>query len=707
MGTRSTGGGAPSPGVREPARRDPPRLDGPRWPWIVLALAGACWLINTALVLLIGEYGELPWLAASAATIAAATVVMARRPRHPLAPWFTLTSLSAVSALTGAAIAAMLQSGADPAGLALVNLVSQCAVVIAAIGSAQVVGLFPDGSATPGERRVVTAIWALAAVPPLLLLLSPVVPIAFYFDVPGTPNPFALRFAAIDPAVGAALGDLLGILPVLIGAVLLIVRYARATPARRRPMRWVFVPIACIGIAAATQLLIGGGEPRWLISVLWISTGIVFVVSIALGLLQPRRLDPDRVIRGTIVYGLLWVVIAAAYVVAGSIVGAAAGTLLPVGWAVGFAMVAAVAFQPLRARFERFADRRVFGARADPPQLVVGLGQTLAGTFDLDTLLPRMAATLEEGMGLSWARVRLEPSGPDDVGAEASTPGPIELVVPIELDGERVGRIECGPKTTGLLSSSDVEVIATFARQAALAVRNVRLTQQLGEQARMLTESRAQLVRAQEAERRRIERNIHDGVQQDLTALIGLAGQARQSHGRDMDAVDEHLDAIQLGLRRVLADVRALAQGIHPAVLSDRGLLAAVEALAARHPVPVTVRADQHLRDRRLPDDLEGAAYFAVAEALANSLKHASAHGIDVAMSLGSAELGIRVHDDGVGIQATPGRGNGLANLAARVAAVGGTVQVAGSPGRGTTVTADFPLEAGNGAGDGAGRGAP
>ncbi|WP_438853642.1 sensor histidine kinase [Agromyces sp. M3QZ16-3] len=698
MGTRSPGGGAPSPDVREQARRtESRRVAAPHWPWALLVVASACWLVELVLVLVVGEFGELPWLAASAATLVAAMVVMARRPRHPLAPWFTLLSLSGVSALAGVGIAAMLQAEAAPAGLALVNLVSQLAVVVAAIGAAHVVGLFPDGSATPGERGTVTSTWALAAVPPILFLLSPTITIPFYYDAPGIPSPFALPFAGIDPAVGSAVGDLLGLIPVAIGAVVLIVRYARATPSQRQPMRWMFVPIACLLIAAATQLLIGSGEPRWLISVLWISTGIVFAVSIALGLLQPARLNPDRVIRGTLMYGLLWVVIAAAYVLAGSVVGAAAGTLLPLGWAVALAMVAAVAFQPLRTRIERLADRRVFGARADPSQLVVGLGQTLAGTYDLDALLPRIAATLEEGMGLTWARVRLEPADADDAaregtdpdGAEAD-PGPPVLVVPIEVDGERVGRIECGPKSTGLLSSSDTEVIATFAGQAGLAVRNVRMAQQLAEQARLLTESRARLVRAQEAERRRIERNIHDGVQQDLTALIGLAGQARQAHDRDTGDVDEDLDAIQQGLRRVLADVRDLAQGIHPAVLSDRGLLAAVEALAARHPVPVTVRADARLRDRRLAEDLEGAGYFVVAEALTNSLKHASAQHIDVALSLDGAALAIRVHDDGVGIGAVHPLGNGLAGLAARVAAVGGRLDVSGSAGAGTTVTADF-----------------
>ncbi|WP_353807923.1 sensor histidine kinase [Agromyces sp. SYSU T00194] len=655
----------------------------------MLALVSVNWLAQLVVVLMGGRFEELPWMAGGAVTIAAVAVVLVRRPRHPLVGWFALIPVSSISASCEIAMSIAIDAGGPEGAAALVallNLASQTAVVFASVGAARVVGLFPDGRATTGERRAVDALWLLLAVPPALLLLSPLVTVPFYFDAPPVPNPFALPFAPLDAQVGVPIGDYLGTVPPLVGGVVLIIRYVRAAPLRRQSMRWMFLPIATIVIALATQLLIGSGEPRWIIAVFWIGSGMVFAAAIALGLLQPARLNPDQVIRGTLLYGLLWVAIAGAYVLAGSLVGAAAGTLLPVGWAVAIAMIAAVAFQPLRRRVEQLADRRVFGARADPSQLVVGLGESLAGTYELDTLLPRIATTLEEGMGLTWARVRLEPGPTVD-----DAPGDPELVVPIEVDGERVGRIECGPKATGQLSAEDAAIIGTFAGQAGLAVRNVRLTQRLAQQAEELNASRARLVRAQEQERRRIERNIHDGVQQELTALIGLAGHARQEYVREGD-VDHDLVAMREGLERVLADVRALAQGIHPSVLSDRGLLAAVEALASRHPVPVGVRADPMLRQRRLGDDIEGAGYFAVAEALANSLKHADAHRIDVALSLGDDALRIRVHDDGAGFDPDSATGNGLANLAARVAAVGGTLEVRSTPGEGAAVVAEFAL---------------
>ena len=149
---------------------------------------------------------------------------------------------------------------------------------------------------------------------------------------------------------------------------------------------------------------------------------------------------------------------------------------------------------------------------------------------------------------------------------------------------------------------------------------------------------------------------------------------------------------MQEGLRRVLADLRDFAQGIHPSVLSDRGLLVAIETLAGRHPVPVAIRADASLRALRLPDELEGAAYFTIAEALANTLKHSRADRLDVELRENDDRLIVRVSDNGDGFDAAAARGTGLTNLRDRVAAVGGALQIDTSPRAGTTVIAEFPL---------------
>jgi signal transduction histidine kinase len=291
-----------------------------------------------------------------------------------------------------------------------------------------------------------------------------------------------------------------------------------------------------------------------------------------------------------------------------------------------------------------------------------------------------MADTLQEGLGVTWARVRLEtaPAGHGDGEVPA-------LSVPIELDGERLGVVECGPRRQGALSADDTALVATFARQAALAVRNVRLTAEL-------ERSRTRLVRAQEVERRRIERDLHDGVQQDLVALLGHSARVRQELDRDPAAGEAALDDLQAGLRHVLGELRELAHGIHPSVLSDRGLLEAVESLAARSAVPVAVRADPALRGLRFAQEIEGAGYFTVAEALANASKHAAASAIDVTLAHHEGGIDITVRDDGTGFDPASAVGEGLVNLAERVAALGGRLSVEARPGAGTTLSAHLRL---------------
>jgi signal transduction histidine kinase len=196
-----------------------------------------------------------------------------------------------------------------------------------------------------------------------------------------------------------------------------------------------------------------------------------------------------------------------------------------------------------------------------------------------------------------------------------------------------------------------------------------------------------------------MERNIHDGVQQELVALIGQAGRVRTQLEREPDAVAEQLAFLQSGLERLLGDLRELSSGIHPSLLRDRGLLAAVEALAARHPIPVLVRADLSLRSFRAAQEIEGAGYYAVAESLANSLKHAEASQVEVTLSRSNGSLHISIRDDGKGFDGATSYGHGLSNLSERLAALGGRLDVKTSPGLGTTVSAALALTGADGEG--------
>lgn len=618
---------------------------------------------------------ELPWIAAMLLFLGAAAYTRRRLPEHPSAGWFaSAAGLSVTIQAIDGVIWFGVDRGWDGAAFAWVVLVQHLLLVITVVCLAHLIGLFPEGvTQRRAEKRVLGGLWALTGLPVLLFFSHPTVVFFPYLELPETTNPYALD--ALAPLGGiAAVAVVASQGAFVVGLVPLAHRYRRATREVRQQIRWLMVPALLVVLALAFDLLVG--STAVFLMALWIPALVMFPVSIAIALLKPDLLDVDVVLRKSLVYGFLWLLIAGAYVAAAAGLGVVAGQRFSVGVAIALAVAATVVFQPARQRLERLADRWVFGARTDPTRLISRLGAALEETVELESLLPRMADALQEGLGLRWARVRLEPVSP--VGDEEPT-----LSVPIVLDGVRLGVVECGPKRAGVISDADEAVVTTLARQAALAVRNVRLTAEL-------EHSRARLVRAQEVERRRIERNIHDGVQQDLVALIGHTAHVRSELRRDPASGEAALDDLQRGLRRVIGELRELAQGIHPSVLSDRGLLEAVEALASRSTVPVSVRADPALRGLRFAEEVEGAGYFTVAEALANVSKHAAATEAQVNLSQANGSLRIEVRDDGIGFDPATAPGGGLANLAERLSALGGRLDVTSRPGGGTTVTASL-----------------
>jgi PAS domain S-box-containing protein len=197
-----------------------------------------------------------------------------------------------------------------------------------------------------------------------------------------------------------------------------------------------------------------------------------------------------------------------------------------------------------------------------------------------------------------------------------------------------------------------------------------------------LRASRARLVEVADAERRRIQRNLHDGAQQRLTSVLLGLGRLRETGSVADSLLDQAIDELATGLQ----EIRELANGLHPAVLSERGLAAALEALALRAPLPVELRGSP---DRRLPEPVEAAAYYLVAEALANVQKHAAARRVEISAVLDDGLLRVEVADDGTG--GADERGDGLRGLVDRVEALGGSLTVASPPGGGTSLRAEIP----------------
>jgi signal transduction histidine kinase len=571
---------------------------------------------------------------------------------------------------------------------------------VTALALALLIGSYPDGLVErTWQRLTLRFTWVVLIGPPLALLASPVVPVSPWLAVSDAmPNPYAVSWLAwlAQPAYWLALNSWWAF---VVGALVTCARYVEADAAGRARMRALLVAVAgltlyAVGLVAAA---LGAPEDSAVVIILLYCgslSAILLPGVIIYGILRHRLFDLDLVVRKSVAYGAASLLIALAYAVIAATPGLMLGNRIPVTLAVVITIGAALAFQPLRRRLESAVSRRLFGDRVQQYQLLKNLGTTMEQTAELDELLPRLAQAVHDGIGASWVRVRLretdgswldEPIGEAGEVTEDSAAG-VDLVRAREL----VGRIDLGPKPGGY-APADLELLATVAAQATTAVANVRLATQLKEGLEELSTSRVRLIAAQDAERRRIERDLHDGIQQEVVALIAGLRLARNRLSRDQLTAEE-LTELQDQAREMLRDLRELAHGIHPPVLSDNGLVAALESRVTRFPISVQVLADDGLRAERFSEDVEGTAYFVACESLTNAAKHAGTDGARVRLSHPGSRLCLVVEDDGRGFEPNGAGSGGLANIRDRVEALHGQLTIESRLGAGTSVRAELPL---------------
>jgi signal transduction histidine kinase len=359
-----------------------------------------------------------------------------------------------------------------------------------------------------------------------------------------------------------------------------------------------------------------------------------------------------------------------------------------------------IAFRPAMRVGRRIADRLVYGRRATPYEVLTEFSERMGTSFATDDVLPRMAQVLGEGTGAETARVWLLVGGELHPAAawppDASTPGPVSRIrAGIEIPGEALTEVRDRGELLGALSvrmpasdpmsPSKDKLVRDLAAQAGMVLRNVRLVEDL-------RTSRQRLVAAQDEERRRLERNIHDGAQQQLVALAVKARLAGQFAERDPAKAAELLTQIEAETQTALEDLRDLARGIYPPLLADRGLVAAIEAQSRKSQLGVEVDAEDL---GRFTPDVEATVYFCTLEALQNVAKYAAADRTVIRLARANGSLSFEVEDDGRGFD--PGAvasGSGLQGMADRLAAVGGSLEIRSAPGRGTTVAGHVPVTA-------------
>jgi signal transduction histidine kinase len=516
-------------------------------------------------------------------------------------------------------------------------------------------------------------------------------------------NPLGVPALAGTAGAITALGTLIALGAALSTVVAVRGRYRRSTGEERQQMRWlVFVAtligaVFVLGLIASIvlesfvpeleQTRILGIDPLdtfFLVFAFLLVAGIPAAYLIAI--FKHGLWDLDVVIKKALVAFVLTSLLVIAGLLVIGVLGQWAfweGTSRTTAIVLG--VLAGVLMWPLIRLSRRIARRVVFGRRAAPYEVLTEFSEHVGETYSTEDVLPRMAEILATGTGARAARVLLR------IGSElreearwpqVETETGEEHVVPVVDRGEELGALAVSMHASDPMNTSKERLIGDLAGQAGLVLRNVRLIEEL-------RASRQRLVAAQDEERRKLERDLHDGAQQQLVALAVQLKLARTMVERDPDRAGDMLDALQTSASDALEDLRDLARGIYPPLLADRGLAVAVEAQARRAAVPTTVRSDDV---GRYPREVEAAVYFSCLEALNNVAKYAEASIATVTLSQANGTLTFTVADDGVGFDPSGvAHGTGLQGMADRLDAIGGELEVEAAPGSGTIVRGRIP----------------
>ena len=605
-------------------------------------------------------------------------VVALRRPDNPVGPLLVAmaTSFVAVALLSGsyAAIVTL-----HPDALTVPPLpvaLSQGAWMLLFVPAAYLLLLFPDGHLPSPRSRPVA--WALALVPALFIVVAA-----------GTPEDFPPPFQDVPhvvPSLGVATVPV-GVVLILAFMVLLVAsaaamvgRIRRATdPVLRAQLRWfalgaLFLPASLL-LCWLSFLLLGRPD---LVVIGLAATIVAIPAATAIALLRHELYDVDRVVSAAATYGLLATLLLAAFTLLEAFTGALLGQRSPATALVATAALA-VATRPLHRSLQRRVDRRLYPLR----QSALGALFVLRERIDAGMAVPEeleqvlRTALRDDGLRVGYAI-------PGQPGLRDTRGEPVD-------DGPRGTPVMLGPTRIGQLVPRDGaasrELLREVSTACSLLVEVVRLRSEIAEANRDVKESRRRLLGAGYEERRRLQRDLHDGAQQRLVSL-GMALRLAQRHLDPADVeLDGLLDQAVAELGTAVAELRSISHGLRPASLGG-GLAPALRDLVAT--VPIRVDLDVDLDGLDISDDVATTAYYVASEALANALKHAGPQCLVVSAGPKGESLALRVEDDGPGGATTP-HGSGLAGLRDRVAAAGGHLAVTSVAGRGTTVEAVLP----------------
>jgi len=509
-------------------------------------------------------------------------------------------------------------------------------------------------------------------------------------------------------------GQLMGLVGSVLANVSLFIRYRRAGPEVRQQIRWFGLAGLLLVIVALSGVIIG--------SLVYHNNTVVFnpifdvltplaftalAASIGIAVLRYRLYDIDFFLRQALVYGTLVVLISVVYFVTVVSVGSRLGQLPRNDPAAGVAVgaIVALAFQPVRRRLQRLANRLVYGKRATPYEVLSEFGRRMSSMYASEDLPLRTAQVLAEGVAADratvWLRVGDElrqaaswPAGGDEPNALPLLNGDLPSIngiadaVPVRYQGELLGALAVAKREP--LTAIEHRLLGDLGQETGLVLKNARLTAELVQRLEELQASRQRLVTAQDTERRRLERNLHDGAQQNLVAMKLKIALAKNLAATDPSKAQVALDELNGEANDAIETLRELARGLYPPILAQDGLVAAIDAQARRAPLPVEVTGGPL---PRYPQETEAGVYFCVLEALQNIAKHANATKATVCFESKPGRLVFSVSDNGRGMDPARVRsGSGMQNMRDRVEVLGGEFQVESSPNAGTRVVGSVPI---------------
>ncbi|HVL24131.1 MAG TPA: GAF domain-containing sensor histidine kinase [Thermomicrobiales bacterium] len=560
-------------------------------------------------------------------------------------------------------------------GQPIAQLIIRLTTVVAISGFFTLPFVFPDGRFVPRW----TIAWGVFNV-------YSVASFAFFpsWDIPGTSGTWVEAVTT-----GAQLLSML---------FAVVYRYRKvSTPEQRRQTRWVMlgmmigVPGFFAGDAMMRNIDASPAGVACLLGFIFVMPVLTAAPVVALGIaiLHYRLFDIDVVLSRTLVWMAMTAIVIGTYigvvVGVGSMLGSRRSLLLSL-LATG---VVAVAFQPVRLRVQRGVDRLLFGERDDPYAVLARLGHRIEDSLSAAELLPQIVRTTAEALRLPYAALFLERAEGPELVAAAGVASASTLRLPLTYQGQAVGALEVATRVPGeVFSPADRRLLEDLARHVGVAARTVSLAAEL-------QHSRERIVTSREEERRRLRRDLHDGLGAQLAALIMEAGAARRLVRTDADAAERAILDLREELRAAVAEVRRLVLGLRPPALDELGLVGALRARLARLDqedgdggTPLRVRFDADDQLPPLSAATEVAAFRIVEEAVTNVIRHARASLVTVTLALEDDALRVTIEDDGIGLPLTPtGTGLGLQSMRERATELGGSCVVGeGADGRGTRV---------------------